>query len=40
MQYSKRGIPGILPKLEQMLGVMYTKRRRVLPTGQFPVTPG
>jgi hypothetical protein len=39
MQYSKKGIPRILPKLEQMLGVMYTKWRRVLPRGQCPITP-
>jgi len=25
MQYSKRGIPGMLPKLEEMLGAMYKK---------------
>jgi len=38
-QYSKTGIPRILPKLEQKLGVMYTKWRRVLPRGQCPITP-
>jgi len=25
MQYSKTGIPGMLPKLEEMLGAMYKK---------------
>jgi len=25
MQYSKRGIPGMLPKLDEMLGAMYKK---------------
>jgi hypothetical protein len=29
MQYSKRGIPGMLLKLEDTLGAMYKKWRRV-----------
>jgi hypothetical protein len=28
MHCSTRGIPGMLPKLEEMLGVMYKKWRR------------
>jgi hypothetical protein len=39
MQYSKRGIPGILPKLEETLGAMYKKWRRVLQSGQSPTAP-
>jgi hypothetical protein len=39
MQYSKRGIPGILSKLEETMGVMYKKWRRVLQRGQSPVAP-
>jgi len=39
MQYSNRDIPGILPKLEQMLGAMYENWRRVLPREQCPITP-
>jgi hypothetical protein len=39
MQYSKRGIPGILPKLEETLGAMYKKWRRVLQRGQRPIAP-
>jgi hypothetical protein len=30
MHYSKRGIPGMLPKLEETLGGVYRKWRRVL----------
>jgi len=29
-------IPGMLPKLEEMLGAMYKKCRRVLKRGQSP----
>jgi hypothetical protein len=29
-QYSKRGIPGMLLKLEEKLGAMYKEWRRVL----------
>jgi len=37
--YSKRGIPEMLPKLEEMLGVMYKEWRRVLWRGWCPVAP-
>jgi hypothetical protein len=39
MQYSKTGIPGILPKLEETLGVTYKELRRVLQRGQSPTAP-
>jgi hypothetical protein len=39
MQYSKTGIPGMLPKLEELLGAMYRKWRRVLRRGQSPIAP-
>jgi hypothetical protein len=38
-QYSKRGIPGMLLKLEEMLGAMFEKWRRVLHRKQSRVTP-
>jgi len=39
VQYSKRGIPGMLPKLEEMPGAMYRMWRRVLQRGQSPTAP-
>jgi len=39
MQYSKTGITGILSKLEDALGVVYKKWRRVLQRGQSPIAP-
>jgi len=39
VQYSKRGIPEMLPKLEEMLGAMYKKWREVLHRGKSPTAP-
>jgi len=39
MQYSMRGIPGMLAKLEETLGAMYKDWRRVCRRGQNPIPP-
>jgi hypothetical protein len=39
MRYSKRGIPGMLSKLEETQGVMYKKWRTVIQRRQSPTAP-